>query len=197
MPLPFKRHGITKQTIKKLLLNAAVVYKNLKYDKQTSKWTGTPIGATSGGVKFHWEATYLDIEIDGATVLVKGVSKQKTGENASIEAQMTEISEGILKDSLHLVAVESEDPDYVCYTSPENITEDDYLDNIALVGTLSGGEQVVIILPNAICLEALELDTQNNNQTTYAVKFEATADLESDNLNKLDVKIYYPKPAAA
>ena len=74
----------------------------------------------------------------------------------------------------------------------ENITEDDYLDNVAYVGTLSSGKNVIIILPNALCTEAFELETKNAEQTTFAVKFECTADLENDNLNKLDLEIYYP-----
>ena len=51
---------------------------------------------------------------------------------------------------------------------------------------------VIIILPNALCTEAFELETKNATQTTFAVKFECTADLENDSLNKLDIEIYYP-----
>ena len=42
------------------------------------------------------------------------------------------------------------------------------------------------------CTEAFELETKNAEQTTFAVKFECTADLENDSLNKLDIAIYYP-----
>ena len=45
----FKKSGITNQTPKSLLLNAAVLYKGLKYDNETKKWSGTLLGATSGG----------------------------------------------------------------------------------------------------------------------------------------------------
>lgn len=187
-----KKHGITTETIKSMILGAGVIYKNLKYESASKGWTGTPIGATSGGIKFHYEATWLDIEVDGATVLIKGVSKQKIGENATLEGQMTEITEDILVTALHLVKSTSEDSNYVKYVSKENITEDDYLDNVAYVGTLSNGKNVIIILPNALCTEAFELETKNATQTTFAVKFECSASLEKDNLNKLDISIYYP-----
>ena len=36
-------------------------------------WSGTIIGATSGGGTFKYEAEYVDIELDGATVLVKSI----------------------------------------------------------------------------------------------------------------------------
>ncbi len=188
-----KKHGITSETIKKLILGAGVIYKNLKYDAELSDWTGTPLGATSGGIKFHWEAQWLDVEVDGATVLVKGVSKQKVGESAYIEGSLTEVTEDVLVTALHLVKAESEDTNYIKYISKDNITEeDDYLENIAYVGTLSSGQNIIIILPNALCTEAFEIETKNAEQTTFSVKFECTADLENDTLNKLDIELYYP-----
>lgn len=187
-----KKHGITTETIENMILGAGVIYKNLKYESASKGWTGTPIGATSGGIKFNYEAKWLEIEVDGATVAVKGITKQKVGETATLEGQMTEITEDILVTALHLQKSTSEDTNYVKYVSKENITEADYLDNVAYVGTLSNGKNVIIILPNALCIEAFELETKNATQTTFAVKFECTADLEKDNLNKLDLEIYYP-----
>lgn len=193
--MALKKHGITTETIKKMILGAGVIYKNLKY--ADGAWGGTVLGATSGGIKFNWEATWLDVEVDGATVLVKGVSKQKVGESASIEGQMTELTEDILVTAMHLVESTSDDDTYTKYVSKENVTEeDDYLDNIAYVGTLSSGQNIIIILPNAICTEAFELETKNAEQTTFSVKFECTADLENDTLNKLDIELYYPAATA-
>lgn len=191
-----KTHGITKETVKNMLLNACAVYKNVKFEG--TKWQGEPLGATSGGTKFNWEKTWLDIEVDGATVLVKGVSKQKVGEAAYIEASMTELTENILADALYLEKDEDAGYEgYSVYKSKDNITEEDYLENIALFGKMSDGRKVLIILPNAICTEALELETKNAEQTVYKVKFEATADMESGSLNKLDVQIIFENPAAA
>ena len=188
--MALKKHGITSQTIKNLVLGAGVIYKNLKY--ASNDWTGTVLGATSGGIKFNYEAQWLDIEVDGATVLVKGISKQKIGESATLEGQMTELTEDILVTALHLEKTTSEDSNYNKYISKSNITEDDYLENIAYVGTLSNGKNVIIILPNALCTEAFELETKNAEQTTFSVKFECTADLANNTLDKLDIKIYYP-----
>ena len=191
--MSLKNHGITTETIKKMILGAGVIYKNLKY--ASNAWSGTVLGATSGGLKFKYEAQWLDIEVDGATVLVKGVSKQKVGESASLEGQMTEITAGILVDAMHLVEDTSDDSSYKKYITKANVTEtDDYLENIAYVGQLSNGQNIIIILPNAICTEAFELETKNANQNTFKVKYECTADLTNDTLNKLDVAVYYPEP---
>ena len=201
MPFNFKKHGITSETVKKMLLGAGVIYKNLTYTAGTGgaagSWSGTVLGATSGGITYHHEIQWLEVEVDGATVLVKGVSRQKVGESAYLEGAMTEITADILKTALHMVEATSEDTAYTKYVSKENINEtDDYLENIAYVGTLSNGKNVIIILPNAICLEAFEINPQNANQTTFNVRFECTADLENDTLNKLDVAIYYPTATA-
>lgn len=201
MPFAFKKHGITSETVKKMLLGAGVIYKNLKYTAGTGgaagSWSGTVLGATSGGITYHHEIQWLEVEVDGATVLVKGVSRQKVGESAYLEGAMTEITADILTTALHMVEATSEDSTYTKYVSKENINEtDDYLENIAYVGTLTDGKRVIIILPNAICLEAFEINPQNANQTTFNVRFECTADLENDTLDKLDVAIYYPVASA-
>ena len=174
-----KKHGITSETIQNMILGAGVIYKNLKYESASNGWTGTVLGATSGGLKFNYEAQWLDIEVDGATVEVKGVTKQKVGESATLEGQMTEVTEDILVTALHLVKATSEDTNYVKY-----------------VGTLSSGKNIIIILPNALCTEAFELETKNATQSTFAVKFACTASLEKDQLNKLDLSIYYPTAVA-
>ena len=68
--------------------------------------------------------------------------------------------------------------------------------HVAYVGTLSSGKNIIIILPNALCTEAFELETKNATQSTFAVKFACTASLEKDQLNKLDLSIYYPTAVA-
>lgn len=187
-----KTHGITTETIKNMLLNAGVLYKNLKYDSETKAWSGTPFGATSGGIKFNYEAKWLDIEVDGATVLVKGISKQKVGEAAYFEGSMTEITPGLLADAMHLKKEDTKVEGYTVYKTIDNLTEADYPENIAYVGTLSGGKQIIIILPHAICTEAFEFEAKNAEQSTFKVKFECTADFNNNTLNKLDLELYYP-----
>ena len=192
-----KTHGITTETVKNMILNACAVYKNVEFE-ELSGWKGEPLGATSGGTKFNWETQWLDIDVDGATVLVKGVSKQKVGESAYIEANMTELTEKILVDALHLEKDSGKTyKGFTTYKSKANIGETDYLKNIALFGTKSDGKKVLIILPNAICTEAFELETKNAEQSVFKVKFEATADVTSENLNKLDVQIIFEGEAAA
>ena len=192
-----KTHGITTETVKNMILNACAVYKNVKYETEKG-WTGEPLGATSGGTKFNWEKQWLDIEVDGATVLVEGVSKQLVGESAYIEANIDRTYRADFSRCVVLKKdTEAQHEGFTAYKSKGNITETDYLENIALFGTKSDGKKVLIILPNAICTEAFELETKNAEQSVFKVKFESTADPESGNLNKLDVQIIFEGGAAA
>lgn len=66
-----KKHGITSETIKNMILGAGVIYKNLKYEKASSGWTGTPLGATSGGLKFNYEAQ-IKLQVEKANKILNG-----------------------------------------------------------------------------------------------------------------------------
>lgn len=66
----FRKSGITESTTKSLLLNAAVLYKDLIYNQTEKKWSGTLLGATSGGTKVNISSDYQEIEIDGAIVKI-------------------------------------------------------------------------------------------------------------------------------
>ena len=190
--MSLKTHGITANTPSNLLFSAGAIYKNLTYDSQTG-WTGTVLGATNGGIKFSITPEYVDAELDGASVSVKG-AKIKVSETATLESNMTEFSEGVIKDSLHLVEdVSASITGYKKYISKRSISNSDYLTNVAYVGALVSGEQIIVILPNAICTSALEVQGQNKTQATYTITFECTATFEQNDLEHLPYEIYYPQ----
>lgn len=193
-----KSHGITSDTPNNLMFSAGTFYKNLEYKKETEqatekKWIGEVLGATSGGGKLSITPEYVDAELDGASVKVKG-AKIKVGETASMEANFTEIMEGRVVDALHLVEDESaEVTGYKKYVSKTNLDDDDYLKNVAFVGTLVDGRQVIIILPNALCTSAFELEGKNKTQATYNCVFECHAPITQNDLYHLPYEIYFPQ----
>ena len=190
-----KSHGINSTTTENLLFSAGAIYKNLKYEEETG-WNGTVLGATNGGITLSITPEYVDAEMDGASVPVKG-AKIKVAETATMESNMTEFSEGVIKDSLHLEEdTTASITGYKKYISKRSISNDDYLENIAYVGTLVSGKQIIVILPNAICTSALELQGQNKTQATYTITFECTASFEQDDLEHLPYEIYYPQDEA-
>lgn len=189
--MALKTHGITADTIKNIMLGAGVFYKNLSYG--ADGWEGTVVGATSGGGTVNIEPEYLDIEVDGATVAVKGLTKQKVGEIATMEMNLTEITEGVVASVLNLEEDTTKSNEaYTCYTTKTNIDESDYLDNVAFVGTTTNGSNVIVIMPNAVCTSAFSLSGQNKSQATYTIQYQCTATIESDNLTKLPIEIYFP-----
>lgn len=192
--MALKSHGVTETTAQDILLSAGAYYKDLKYT-EGSGWDGEILGATSGGGKVTIEPEYLDLEVDGATVLVKGL-KQKVAEKASMEINLTEFREGLIADALHLVEDKTAKIDgYKKYISKRNISDEDYLENIAFVGTKVDGEQIIIIFPNAIITGAFEIEGKNKEQCTYTITAECTATFEQDDLEHLPYEIYYPQQA--
>ena len=185
----FKKSGITSSTPKNMLINAAVLYANLKYEN--GKWNGDLLGATSGGAKVSVVADYQDVEVDGAVVKVRGMTL-KQGESAYIEANLIEITPQILQMTMAASKVESEVEGYDLYKTKSLLEDSDYIDNIAAVGTLSDGREIIIIMENMLCTSGFEADTQNKNKSVLKCKFECFAGFEDDH-DKLPVFIYYPK----
>ena len=194
MATKLKTHGVTAETTKSLMLGAGTFYKNLKWDESASDWVHDGVlGATNGGGTLTITPEYFQPELDGVTVKVRGLNF-KISEEATIEVNMTEFTEELLTKTLHMKEDTSVSiPEYRKYVSTRQIVDDDYLESIAFVGTLVDQRQVVIILPNAISLSALELSPQDSENATYAVTFTCTASLNEDNLNTLAYEIYYPQ----
>lgn len=187
-----KTHGITKGTPKEILLGAGAYYKDLKYE-ESAGWTGTVLGATQGGGKVSITPEYLTIEVDGATVKVKGLEK-KVGETANMEINLLEIKESHLVEVLHMEEDTTKKvPGYKIYKSKRDIGDDDYFDNIAFVGTLTSGEQVILIFENGIIEGALELEPKNKEVSVFTATVECTASFEQDDLEHLPYYIYYPQ----
>lgn len=187
-----KKSGITAQTPKNLMLGAGTYYKNLKWDTTTKAWSGIVLGATSGGGKCTITSELVDVEIDGASVKVKGMT-QKVGETASIEANMVEITPGILKMAIIGKDGESEAVGFDLIQTKPLIEDADYLENIAFVGFLATNKPVIIILENALCTSGLELSGKNKENVALTVTFECFANFdEASDHDVLPVRIYYP-----
>ena len=145
----FRKSGITESTTKSLLLNAAVLYKDLIYNQTEKKWSGTLLGATSGGTKVNISSDYQEIEIDGAIVKVEGLT-QKQGEEGSIEANLVEVTEENLKMAIVGEERESDVEGYSLIETKALLEKSDYIGNIAAVGTLSNGSPVIVIMSNML-----------------------------------------------
>lgn len=186
------KHGVTTATPENILLGAGTYHKGLKFEN--GAWTGTCIGATSGGGKVTIEGEYLDIVLDGALVLVKGLTV-KQGGKASIEASMAELSGDNIKMATNFKKGESDAEGYDMFIDKAEIEEGDYIENFAFVGkTANGAKDIIIIFEYALCKSAFELEGKNKENSVLKVVLDAYAENAGD-LDTLPVKIYYPTAA--
>ncbi|MDE6975016.1 MAG: hypothetical protein K2P38_18300 [Lachnospiraceae bacterium] len=153
------------------------------------------LGATSGGNKLSIVPEITPIEVDGAVVEIKGLN-QKTGESGTLEVNLAQHTEESLKRAIVGKEVESLIPGYKQIQTKSLIELSDYLDNIAYVGSMTDGTEIIVIMENAICSSGLEMDTKNKETSTVKTVFKATADFNSGVYDTLPVYIFYPDKTA-
>lgn len=189
------KHGITSATPSNIPLGAGVWFKGLKYT-EGSGWTGTVLGATSGGSSIKITPEVIDIEIDGAAVVAKGLAAMQGG-TGEAEVNFAEVNKDILAMTTLGEALDDESEHAVagfdCIQTKAAITEGDYVEDLGFVGhTADGSKQIIVIFENALCKSGFQLDPKNKENATVKATFTAYGDIDSD-LDRVPVRIYYPK----
>lgn len=187
------RNGVTSNTPKNVLFGAGTIHKGLKYEGDAWNFAATCIGATNGGSKLSIVPELTDVPVDGANVVVKGL-KVKTGETATMEINMAELTEELIKSATLAKDGTSEDATFNLIAPKADIEEGDYFENIAFVGVTLEGKKVIAILENALCTSGFEQEGKSKEGAVGKYTFTCHADLEAENLDTLPWKIYYPKP---
>lgn len=185
--------GVTQETAERLLLDAGAIYKNLTYDDLTGEFTGEALGATSGGNEFVVEIEQRQPEIDGVKSRIKNMSFVNTHE-ANLVVNLKELTAQNIKLAIGPADVDETDENFDIVTGRTTIENDDYLTNIAYVGRLSGSNKpVVIMLKNALSAEGFTMTSEDNNEATIPITFNACADFEDAQAGKTAYEIYWPK----
>ena len=153
------------------------------------------LGATSGGNKATIAPEFTPIEVDGATVAIKGL-ELKTGEAGTLETNLAQHTVESIKRAIVGQEVDSLIKGYTQVETKSLVELSDYLDNVAYVGTLTNGTEVIIIYENAICVSGMELEGKNKETAVCALQFKATADFAKGVFDKLPIYIFYPNKAA-
>lgn len=196
----YGKHGVTASTPKNIMFGAGTIHKNLTYTAGTGGSAGSwnfndsIIGATQGGSKITIEPEFTDIDVDGALVLVKGL-KVKTGETAKMEINYLELTKDIIKDAIIGQNGTSSDSNFDLIESKASLADGDYYDNIAFVGKILDGRNIIVIMDNALCTSGFEAEGKNKTEAVGKYTFECHADLTGD-LDTLPYHIYYPKITA-
>lgn len=186
------KHSINAETPSNILLGAGTYHKGLKWSG--GSWSGTVLGATSGGGKISIKGEYINLDVDGALVRFKGQTV-KQGGTAVAEINFTEINKDVLKMGTMFAEGESDADGFTMLQDKAHIEEGDYIDGFGFVGfTADGSKQIVVIFESAICTSGLELEPKNKEQSVVKLTLEAVASNDG-NLDVLPVKIYYPTGA--
>jgi len=192
-------HGITEKTPENILLGAGTWFKGLKYTEGTG-WSGSVLGATSGGSSIKIVPEVKDIEIDGASVLAKGLAVM-TGGTGDAEVNFAEMNADIIKLTTLGEILDENSEHYVegfdCIQTKNAITEGDYVENLGFVGyTSDRKKQIIVIIENALCKSGFQLDPKNKENAVVKATFSAYGDINTD-LDRVPIRIYYPKTQAA
>ena len=189
-------NGISADTVKNIAFGAGTIHKGLKFTPGQESNPGTwnfeesCVGATKGGSSVKITPTFYSVQPDGSTVAVKNF-KRKTGETATMEVNLLELTEEIIKASVVGKNGTSKASDYSLIQSKDAIEEGDYWENIAFVGETLEGKNIIVILPNALCTSGLSLEGKNGEESVGKFTFECHGDV-SDSLTTLPYEIYYP-----
>lgn len=182
--------GVTKQTAERLLLDAGAIYKNVKYEG--GEWTGTAIGATSGGNEFQVEIEQRQPEIDGIKSRIKGMSFVNSHE-AQLVVNLKELTAENVKMAIGPADIEGGEDGFEKIEGRAYIKDDDYLENIAYVGRLTGSDKpVVIILKNALSAEGFTMSSEDNDEAVIPITFYAYADFEDAQAERVAYEIHWP-----
>lgn len=188
------KHGITQTTPSNIPLGAGAWFKNLEY-KEGTGWGGTVLGATSGGSSIKITPEVMNIEVDGAVALAKGLAVMQGG-TGEAEVNFAEINKDILKMTT-LGEIVSGGSDAIagfdCIQTKNAITEGDYIKNLGFVGyTADQSKQIIVIMDYALCTSGLQFDAKNKENTVVKATFTAYGDIDSD-LDRVPIRIYYPQ----
>ena len=189
----FKVSGVTANTPKNIMLGAGTLYKDLTYTED--KWSGTILGATSGGTKLSIVPEILNIDVDGVLVKAKGLV-HKIGETATIETNRVEMTEDWVKATIIGAEGTSEDTRFNVIESKAHIEESDYIQNFGYVGFMTDGTPIIIIFDYALCTSGLEVEGKNKENSVIPATFECYADLSEGATDTLPYHIYVAKAEA-
>ncbi|MEG0628772.1 MAG: hypothetical protein RR492_06970 [Enterococcus sp.] len=189
--------GYTKTSADNFMIDAATIFTDFKYDKDTKEFTGTPLGATQGGVEVNIEQSYRKIEADGAYVMdVVGLNVMESA-TATVKANLMELTAENLRRSLNATMEAATDEDapagYQIIKTKRYLADTDYIENMAVCGIHTGTKQPIIFaLDNGLVKSPLQLKTEDNKEGVVEQEITANASYEQLAKDEFPWRIYHP-----
>ncbi|MGX7200063.1 hypothetical protein [Enterococcus nangangensis] len=199
MALP--RTNYTSKSAENFRYDSAVLFKDVDFESGVPT-TGTPIGATNGGVKIKFEKSYRKMEVDGTYLSpVKGLERIESA-TATITGTFKEFSTELLAAEIHGAVTDSTKlTGYQEITPKVCITEDDYYENLVAVCWNSdcgeGEPMTFYVLDNARVTSAFEVSTEDSNEHSVEATFTAHQSVEQLNNRQLPYRVFNKKAVGA
>lgn len=189
------KSGFNKQTKENLLTGAGAFFKNFIVGVDTyesAKAAGKLIGATQGGGEFKAVATIRQIEVDGVSGKAKGLELVDSWE-VSQSMNLLETTPETLKLALGAADIDTvSNGEFNVITGRSEIIDEDYLDNLTYIGTITGSNTPVIIqIFNALSTDGLSIKTEDKKEAVLAVT--VYGHYTEDDLDSPPYRIFYPK----
>ena len=170
-----------------MLIDAGAVFKDYGLASEAL------IGATSGGNEFAIAVKTRDVKVDGLKGSVKGLTRI-VSTDVTLKVNFLELTTDILKMAL-MGVVDSTGVDYDIITGKTEIALTDYIDNIAIVGRLSGSlKPVVIILKNVLSSDGIKFSNKDSSDNILPVTFTASIDPNTPTVSPYEIR--YPRIGA-
>lgn len=185
------KSAVTSNTPKAIVFRAGTIHRGLKIENGSHNGADTMIGATQGGATLNITPEFTAIEADGALVAWVG-QKQKTGEKATLKIKALELRKELLVDAVAGETTESTITGHDVIKSKAAITKESYAENIAIIGQTVEGKDCIVILPNALCVNGLELNTEDKTPSVVELEYECHADPDTSDLDVLPWEIHWP-----
>ena len=170
------KHAVSSKTVENLILDAGVLIFN--YGEEDEHM----LGATRGGSTWNLNRTVRTMEADGARGPIRGMRRIESVA-PTLQVNVLEMTKANLLRFIsgHKVD-ESSNPTHDVITGKE-IDPSDYVKNVALVATVSGEEEpVIIIIKNALAVGDWSLQLQDKDEATPSITF--TAHFDPEDLNE-------------
>lgn len=187
--------GATATTPQYINFGAGTIHKGLKY-VAGSGWNFTESikGATNGGNKLSIIPEIYTVPVDGMPKNTKGL-KKVVDTVAKLEVNFIEVPRDVVMAATFGKEGESDADGYDMIVPKEDITDDDYWENVAYVGVnLDNGKKCIAILDNPLITSGWEREGKSNEASTDKFTFECHADLANYD-GTMPWRIYYPQVA--
>lgn len=176
-----RRHGVTEHSIRRMVFDAGVVYRNFVSPEEP----GELIGATRGGTEFSSGIDVRKMSADGVPGGIKGW--QRTLRVVpTLTVNMLEITKENFLAAVTGSVLENTEIPTKKRIKLKQISDSSYLQNIAFVGSGKKVGNVIIRLNNVITEGDLTMMFRNNDELNPAVTFTGHWDAGQYSINGME-----------